>query len=145
MNIETKYLGEVEIDTSKCITFPNGLPGFVEETKFVLLDLPGNPLFQVLQSTQTSNTAFIVTNPYHFYQAYSFELDDAIIETLNLNDQKDVVVLAIITLRKPFDQSTINLKAPVIINANNGTGKQFILNTDDYPSKASITIEAKGD
>ncbi|WP_163970547.1 flagellar assembly protein FliW [Oceanobacillus halotolerans] len=145
MNVQTKYLGELTIDREKVIQFPTGLPGFIEETKFVLLDLPENPVFQVLQSIHTKDVAFIVTNPYHFYQSYTFELDDSIIDPLAIKDSKDVVVLSIVTLKQPFENSTLNLKAPIIINAANQFGKQYILNIDDYPSKASIAPKVKGE
>ncbi|MFD2044993.1 flagellar assembly protein FliW [Ornithinibacillus salinisoli] len=138
MKIETKYLGEMDIIESNVIEFPSGLPGFIDENQFVLLDLPGNPIFQVLQSVTSKNVAFIVTNPYHFYQDYTFELDSNLLESLDIQEEKDVVVLTIVTLKEPFQSSTINLKAPVIINLTKNYGKQYILNLEDYPSKASI-------
>lgn len=138
MHIQTKYLGEIEIEEEKVIHFPAGLPGFVNETEFIILDLSGNPIFQILQSIKSVNTAFIVTNPYHVYQDYSVNLDDQILEFLQINNDKEVVVLTIVTLKKPFDRSTINLKAPIIINAASKRGKQYILNGNNYSTKASI-------
>lgn len=138
MKIETKYLGDMEITDSKIIQFSSGLPGFIDETKFVLLDLPDNTAFQILQSVNTPSIAFIVTNPYHFYQNYSIDLDDGIISNLQIENDKDVVVLVIVTVKDPFNTSTINLKAPIIINSQTKRGKQYILNMDDYPSKAAI-------
>ncbi|PAV31018.1 flagellar assembly protein FliW [Virgibacillus profundi] len=138
MRIQTKYLGDLAIDESKIIQFPAGLPGFINETGFVLLDLPDNPVFQILQSVSSADTAFIVTNPYHIYRDYSFDLDNNLMESLEISNEKDVTVLTIVTLKKPFQTSTLNLKAPIIINPNSKLGKQYILNVDDYPTKASI-------
>ena len=149
MKIQTKYLQEVHIEKSKIIHFRSGLPGFLEETEFIVLDLPGNPIFQALQSIKTEDLAFIVTNPYHFYTDYEFKLEDQIIESLEIESEQDVAVLTIVTLKSPFELSTINLKAPIIINSIRQQGKQYILNTADYPTKASITSsnssETKGD
>ncbi|MEC5422857.1 flagellar assembly protein FliW [Virgibacillus sp. C22-A2] len=150
MHLQTKYLGEVEIDKSKAIQFPAGLPGFIEETEFVLLDLPETRIFQVLQSTNSVNTAFIVTNPYHIYRDYAFDLDSSLLEALQIKNEEDVVVLTIVTLRNPFNKSTLNLKAPVILNSTTKQGKQFIINADDYPTKASIapdnsSLKVKGE
>src|SRR5690606_37570776 len=97
MIVLTKYLGEMKIDEANIIHFSGGLPGFLEETKFILLDLPGNPLFQFLQSIQTPDLAFIVTDPYHYYQDYQFELDEQILTALQIESEKDVMVRAIIT------------------------------------------------
>lgn len=138
MHIHTKYLGEMEIEDQKVITFPAGIPGFNDEMEFVLLDLPDNPIFQVLQSIHKVNTAFIVTNPYHFYHDYSFELEEDLLDRLDIQSEKDVVVLTIVTLKDPFHTSTLNLKAPVIINPASKMGKQYIVNRDEIPAKAPI-------
>lgn len=142
MNIQTKYLGDVEVSETKIIEFSSGLPGFIEHTKFVLLNLPENSVFQVLQSTETPSIAFIVTNPYHFYQDYMFDLDNNIVENLRIESDKDVIVLAIVTLKEPFNKSTMNLKAPIIMNLQHKRGKQYILNMEDYPSKAAFVPSA---
>lgn len=139
MDIQTKYLGLVSIDETAIIHFQNGIPGFNDERQFVVLELPGNPLFQILQSVSTWNIAFILTNPHQFYQQYRFKLDDSTIEALSLQTEEDVAVFSIVTLKQPFETSTINLKAPLIINTQKKYGKQVILNDEDYPTKASIT------
>ncbi|RLL46656.1 flagellar assembly protein FliW [Oceanobacillus piezotolerans] len=138
MKLQTKYLAEVEIDDDKIIHFPSGIPGFLEETDFVLLDLPENPAFQILQSINNVNVAFIVTNPYLIYPEYTFNLDDSTIETLKITDEKQVAVFSIVTLKRPFQESTLNLKAPIIVNSNQLIGKQAILNMEEYSSKAAI-------
>ncbi|RDW15668.1 flagellar assembly protein FliW [Oceanobacillus chungangensis] len=142
MFIQTKYLGEVEINAEKIIQFPTGLPGFGDELEFVLLHLPDNPVFQILQSTNSANVAFIVTNPYLIYESYEVNLDENILETLQIKDERDVSVFAIVTLKDPFATSTLNLKAPIIINTTKKHGKQYILSTDAYPSKAPFKNDA---
>jgi len=141
MEIQTKYLGNVQIDQSNIIKFLNGIPGFRDEKQFVILELPGNPVFQILQSVATKEIAFILTNPYHFYQDYTFEIDESILESLLIQTREEVAVFTIVTLKQPFERSTINLKAPVIINTQKKYGKQLILNSDEYLTKASITPE----
>jgi flagellar assembly factor FliW len=144
MEIKTKYAGDVTMEDTKILHFPVWLPGFADEREFVLLDLPGNTVFQILQSIRSENVAFIVTNPYHFYQDYTFELDDNSLDSLQLDAKKDVLVFSIVTLKDPFANSTLNLKAPVMINTAKKRGKQYILMTDEYPSKASIVLPATG-
>lgn len=136
--IDTKYLGKIDIEKKQVIRFSSGLPGFIEEEEFVILDIPGNPLFQILQSTLTPTLAFIVTNPYDFYVDYTFKLDEQILKTLKIQHEQEVVVLSIVTLKSPFNTSTLNLKAPIIINSTGKQGKQYILNKDNYSTKAPI-------
>lgn len=145
MKLQTKYLGEITVEKSKIITFPTGIPGFQDEKEFVLLNLPGEDstgLFQVLQSVKTSHLAFIVTNPYYFYEAYEFKLSESLLKHLDINSQEEVTVLTIVTVKDPFAESTINLKAPIIINHEKHLGKQFILDTDKYETKSPLNVEA---
>src|SRR5699024_6683083 len=98
MNIQTKYRGNIDAEEEKVIRFPAGLPGFIDDTKCVLLDLPGNQAYQILQSVTSEHIAFIVTNPYHFYHEYEFELEENVLESLSIKSEEDVIVLTIVTL-----------------------------------------------
>src|SRR5699024_6850079 len=140
LTVQTKYAGDVTVDQDKIITFPSGLPGFKHETKFILLPLPSIPadVFQTLQSVNTPHLAFVVANPYHFYQDYEFRLNEPTLKHLRISHEKDVLVLAIVTLKSPFEKSTLNLKAPLIINLTLKLGKQLILTDEDYPMKAPL-------
>src|SRR5690625_3333356 len=142
MNISTKYLGDIQIAEENIITFLSALPGLSDEHKFVLLNIPSEATdtFQVLQSVKTTELAFIVTNPYYFYQDYEFTLEDGIIEQLKIAEKEDVIVLAIVTLQEPFEESTINLKAPLIINYKENLGKQYILHTDMYKTRTPLSV-----
>lgn len=52
MLIQTKFLGEVKLNSEQLWRFPKGVPGFEDQKEFVLLPIEGNSFFQVLQSTQ---------------------------------------------------------------------------------------------
>ncbi|MEB5468762.1 flagellar assembly protein FliW [Virgibacillus pantothenticus] len=149
MRMDTKYFGEVDIVSTSIIHFPTGVLGFQQETEFVLLDFPNPSIFQILQSTKSKETAFIVINPYHMYPDYTFKLDESTVQALQLIDESDIMVLSIVTLKEPFKDSTMNLQAPIIINASKLSGKQFVINTNEYMTRAPITISdplmAKGE
>nr|WP_318539347.1 flagellar assembly protein FliW [Terribacillus saccharophilus] len=140
MNIETKYFGSMKINEEKIIRFDKGLPGFQGEKAFVLIDFPDNPVFQILQSTTTETVAFVVASPYHFNKEYAFDLGEQIKEELGITKPEQVKVLSILTLRDPFMNSTINLQAPVVINANSLKGQQIIL-SDDFSSRTPLHAE----
>lgn len=143
MKIQTKYIGEVTIEEDSIVTFEKGLPGFDKEKQFVLLPIPGTPpeSFQTLQSIETPELAFVITNPYNLYNDYEFRIDQSTIDQLEIIDEEDLYIFTIVTLKSPFDQSTINLQAPIIINAKNLQGKQFILNNDKYTYKAPLNLK----
>jgi flagellar assembly factor FliW len=136
--IETKYLGEIEISDDKIVHFESGIPGFEDEKKFILLDIADNIIFQILQSVETKELAFFVVNPYILFEDYSIKLNENIIESLDIKEENDVAVLTVMTLKEPFSNSTVNLKAPLIINLKNKRAKQYILNDDTYSMRVTI-------
>jgi flagellar assembly factor FliW len=135
MNIQTKYFNEITIEEKNIIHFEHGIPGFLEEKQFVLLPLTEDNVYYVLQSVQTSELAFVVTNPFLFFKDYDFNLDDATVEQLEIKDATDVAVYSILTLQDPFEKTTANLQAPVIVNIKNNEAKQVILNDETYTTK----------
>ena len=138
MKIQTKFHGEIEIQPDQLWNFPKGIPGFEDEKEFVLLPIEGNDIFQVLQSSNTPSVAFIVTNPYTLVDDYSFDIDEPTIELLNIEKPEDIFVLGILTLKQPFETSTINLQAPLIFQMNNRAAKQMILNDNRFTTRHMI-------
>ena len=142
MKIQTSYFGEIEIDASHILHFEHGIPGFEEEKQFILLPIEEDSAFQVLQSIQTENLSFIVTDPYAVAIGYSFDLDDASIHTLQIKSEKEVAVFAIVSLKDTLAQSTVNLKAPIVINTTNKKAKQVILNNEAYAIRQPLSSES---
>ncbi|MER2261226.1 MAG: flagellar assembly protein FliW [Psychrobacillus sp.] len=143
MKINTAYMGEIEIEQSSLMTFDHGIPGFENEREFALIAIEDNDVFQVLQSIQTEALAFIVTNPYTITTNYNFELDEATVNALQVKNEKEVAVFAIVSLKETLDQSTINLKAPIILNTTNKKAKQVILNNEEYAIRHLISSESQ--
>ena len=70
MVIKTTRFGEIEIDESRIIHFAEGLVGFPEDKKYVVMEhKPGSP-FMWLQSLSSPNLAFVIMNPFLFYPDY---------------------------------------------------------------------------
>ena len=143
MNIQTAYFGELEIETSNILNFQFGLPGFEDEKDFIVLPLEENSVFQVLQSVQTAALAFIITNPYDITADYSFDLEVATTHALEIKDEREVAVFAIVSLKESISRSTVNLKAPIVLNTTNKKAKQVILNNEEYAIRHLISSESK--
>lgn len=143
MKINTKYHGEVEIKDEDIWHFANGIPGFPEEKEFIILALPDNDVFSILQSVQTVGIGFVISNPFTFFKNYEFTIDDQILEQLKLKKEEDVQVSVILTVQDPFEKTTANLQAPIIFNVNNKEAKQMILNDPNYFTKYPL-FEQKG-
>lgn len=138
MEINTKMLGLVEFKEDDIIDFPDGIYGFEDKTKFILVENPEKEMpFDWLQSLDDENLSFIITNPFNFVEKYEFELDDEHVERLKVKEADDIVVVSITVVSKEVVNTTINLKAPIVINKKEKIGKQCILKKD-YATKYKI-------
>ncbi|MCG6794628.1 MULTISPECIES: flagellar assembly protein FliW [Geobacillus] len=140
MNIDTKYHGTVAVKEEDIIHFPHGLPGFADKKRFVLLPLADTP-FVILQSVETPALGFVLIEPFSYFPTYEFELDEATVEQLNIESERDVAVYVILTVADPFHETTANLQAPVVINVHKRLGKQVILTNPPYKTKHRLFPE----
>ncbi|WP_070328647.1 flagellar assembly protein FliW [Exiguobacterium aurantiacum] len=134
MFIETDYFGKIEVNDEETISFVSEVPGFPDSKTFVLIPYGDDLPFWSLQSIEDSACAFVVTNPFWHKANYAFELTDGAKEQLAIGEAEHVSVYAIVTLREPFDASTLNLKAPIVIETKERRGKQVILD-DAYSAR----------
>jgi flagellar assembly factor FliW len=146
MKIDTKYHGSIEVNSNEVLSFDKGIPGFLEEKKFIVLPLSDDEIFYVLQSVSTPELAFVISSPFNFFKEYDFKLEEQVVEELALESDKDVMVYSILTLQDPFVKTTANLQAPVIINSRNQKAKQVILHNEQFNTKHPIfeKTEVKG-
>ncbi|MFS0787762.1 flagellar assembly protein FliW [Shouchella sp. 1P09AA] len=137
MQVETNYLGTLEIEQADVLHFPNGLPGFPLENEFVLIPFPQSD-FYLLQSTKGKHVAFVCLNPFSIWKDYRIELDQKTIDQLNIETETDVAVFVLVTVKEPFSTSTANLNAPLVVNTVSHLGKQLIYEAQLYSSKALL-------
>lgn len=135
LTINTKYFGKISVKLEEVFTFENGIPGFSDEKKFVMLPFGEDNPFYIMQSVKTPMLAFVVTEPFLFFPSYDFKLDDSVVNQLQIESDQDVHVLTILTLGDSFVETTANLLAPVVLNVKKKLGKQVILSDDRYTTK----------
>ena len=70
MEIETTRFGRLSVDDERIITFPKGLLGFPNHTRFALIQTGEENYFFWLQSVDEPNLAFVVTDPSIFFKDY---------------------------------------------------------------------------
>ncbi|PJY99625.1 flagellar assembly protein FliW [Bacillus vallismortis] len=142
MIIQTKYHGQMNVKEEQIILFESGIPGFLEEKQFVILPLSEDSPFVALQSVTSENLAFIVVSPFIFFKNYEFDLDASTAELLDIDNIEDVEVMTILTMAEPFEKSTANLLAPIIVNRKNMKAKQVVLHDSSYTTKHPIGGES---
>ncbi len=142
MEIKSSFFGEQTIDPSTIINFPNGIPGFEDQTRFKLFHQEGdNPLIFWLQSLDDETLVFSVAQPSIFNINYDFALSDEEEAILGIEDIADTLVL-IILHKDTSDQSAVKgfVKSPLVINSAKRVGLQKILTQVDQ----SITLTDVG-
>ena len=141
MKIDTKYFGEIEIGDEKIIHFENGLLGFEDYNDFTILfdiDAGEQPLFSWLQSVTERNLAFPVVNPLRVKEDYNPIVEDGLLETIGGVTEENLFVLLLATVPKEIKETSVNLKAPLIINSDTRKGIQVIVENADYEVKYKI-------
>ncbi|MBO8173152.1 MAG: flagellar assembly protein FliW [Bacillaceae bacterium] len=135
MKVKTKFLDEIEVDEKDILRFEKRLPGFPEEDRFVMVPIQEGSPFYLLQSVKTTPVAFVVLNPYLFYTDYEFKLPGSVQKELQINESSRIEVWTMVVLKDELKKSTVNLKAPIIINRDVGKGQQIILEKEQYETR----------
>ncbi|MDK2585814.1 flagellar assembly protein FliW [Romboutsia sedimentorum] len=120
------------------IMFEKGIPGFEEYKSFNVSNIDGNEKLKMITSKENSNIGFVSISPFKVKKDYELDLNNEVINELKIEKPEDVLVLNLITLGKTLETSTVNLKAPIIINIKNNKGKQLILQDDKYNIKEPL-------
>ncbi|MGE0525898.1 MAG: flagellar assembly protein FliW [Bdellovibrionales bacterium] len=127
MIIHTSRFGAISITSDDVIHFPEGLLGFNELRRFVLLDDPTDEIFAWLQSCEEPGIAFPVLEPELFTASYSIQLTKHDLDSLQLPNLEGSRAFAIITIPQDPTQMTANLKAPIVVNVPRRLGRQCVL------------------
>lgn len=138
MVIQTTRFGSVELQSEDVIEFPEGILGFNDLRKFVLLDDPNDEIFAWLQSCEVPQIAFPVLEPELFTSNYQVVLTKHDLESLGLQKQEKTRAFSIITIPDDATQMTANLKAPVVINIEKRCARQIVLQDNNLAIREPI-------
>jgi flagellar assembly factor FliW len=139
LRIQTKYFGEIEYDDAKVILFADGLPGFPDDKRFLLMPEDEPPgIFYWLQSVDDGDVAFTLMDVYQVMEDYNPLVEQEYIEDLGDLAESPLEIFNITVIPEDTKKMRVNLKAPIVINMDSGLGKQVIVSNDDYPIRYMI-------
>ena len=140
MKIGTKYFGNIEIGEEKIIHFENGVLGFEDYKDYTILydNEKEKSFFSCLQSTEESSLAFPIVNPFNVVESYNPQINDDMLESIGGISDEDTVVFLMATIPEDVKQASVNMKAPLIINASSRKGVQVIAEGQEYEIKHKL-------
>jgi flagellar assembly factor FliW len=96
-----------------------------ENTKIVEINLI-DELFSTMIDTENENISFTLVTPY-LLREYAFDLPLDIKALLEITESSKIGVYNILVIQKPLEKSTINFLAPIVINYDNDSLAQALL------------------
>ncbi len=138
MLIETARFGEFDLNDSKIIDFPNGIPGFEELHKFIILEINETKPLYWLQSTENKYICLPVVIPFELLEDYYIEIRENELKDLEVDHNNDLLILNVVVIPETIEKMTVNLAAPIIINLKLGAGKQIVIDAADLPVRFPI-------
>ena len=89
-------------------------------------------LFSTIRDIDNEGISFTVVNPYELRE-YSFDIKSDIKVLLDIKENSNLSAYNIIVIQEPLENSTINFLAPIIINNDNMTMAQTVLDSKRHP------------
>ena len=132
--MHTRIFGDIEVDANKIITFDGGIIGFPELKRFMLIHDRENEKKHIswLQSIDEPDFAMPVIDPLKLVEDYNPIVEDELLSGLGKLSPEEMLVLVTMTIPKDITKMTVNLKAPIIINAASLKAGQIIVDDEKY-------------
>jgi len=126
MKIQTKQFGEIEFDEKLIIEFKDGIIGFEQLRKYILLT-EDDSIFFWLTSIDEPEIVFPLIPVHMLFEEYP--------------DKEGFQVFSIVKLNRVPTKMTTNLKAPIYISQESCSGSQEILDDDKYQINYQLFVE----
>lgn len=133
LKVSTTRFGEMEIEDEKVVTMPDGMVGFSEQ-RYVLLTPAGGGPFCWFQAADNPDLAFVVVDPAQFVADYRIKLTRDEYDRLQLGQDDEILLLAVVTMAPDPGKITINLQGPIALNPARLIAKQLVMD-EKYPAR----------
>lgn len=140
MRVQTKFFGEVELPEEKIITLERGLIGLEEFKRYTILydEEKEESNISWFQSCDEPTLALPVIKPWLVKEEYNPTVEDELLKGIGELTEENLVILLTMTVPEDITKMSVNLKAPIIINADTCKGAQIIAENDDYEVKYKV-------
>jgi len=117
MKFTNRQFGEMSFEETHVLNVPEGIIGFGEYKKYLIVDDEDSQPFRWLVSLEDPDLNFALISP------------DLIVEKFQSSvfNDADVTVFCLVALKEPWTTSTMNLRSPFVIDNKSRVGRQMIL------------------
>ncbi|WP_455757608.1 flagellar assembly protein FliW [Sulfurimonas sp.] len=100
------------------------LLGFENVTQVELLKI--DDIFMKMNSTTDEHISFTLIDPF-VLREYDFEVPQNVQDALEINKDSNLLILNIVLIQTPIEESIVNFIGPLIFNTDNNKATQIIL------------------
>jgi len=136
MVVNTTRFGQLQVDDQRVITFRKGLLGFPQYTEYVLIEPGQDSYFWWLQSTQTPDLAFVVTDPSIFVPTYRVGLKPEQMQELGIESLDQAQVFVIVNKRDALLSG--NLQGPLVVSVQSRQGEQLVMSDRRFSTREPL-------
>jgi flagellar assembly factor FliW len=134
LRVFSERFGEFAVPSDQVLTLQEGLIGFPEYHRFVVMEHPSPSMLRWLLCIDEPNLAFAVADPADFFPSYQLGRHEEI-EALEIETAEDLAVFSIVSIPADPAAMSANLMAPVVVNVRTRTGRQVILENGLYSTR----------
>jgi flagellar assembly factor FliW len=140
MIVNSDRFGVIEVDTNDVLSFPTGIIGFPNDNEFLLIRKTDSEMIAWLQSVRTTYLALPVVSAHVLAPRYPDVSIENFAERAGLgNHLDDLAVLAVLSA-PPNLPATVNLMAPIIVNAITRMGAQVLLEGTRFSTRELFVL-----
>ncbi|KAB2807247.1 flagellar assembly protein FliW [Pimelobacter simplex] len=122
------------------IELAHPMPGFPADERFALVRLDDTGVLHGFRSLDSDDLQFVVVPPAPFYPDYAPEIADEVADELGISSDSadDVLVLLVVRAGATLADTTVNLRAPLVVNPATRRASQVILDDVALPLAAPL-------
>jgi len=84
-------------------------------------------IFMRIQAVENEHISFTLIDPF-VLREYDFEVPKKVQEMLEIDEKSNIIILNIVLIQTPIEDSVVNFIGPLIFNTDNHKMAQIILN-----------------
>ena len=135
MKVNTTRFGNIDVKEDQVLTLTEGMLGFSDCERYVMMDDEIGDPFMWMQSTDIPSLAFVVIDPAAILPSYHFSVKKEQIKALDTGNPDNLQVYVIVTMASNILDVTVNLQGPIVVNKKKRVATQIVLNDPNFSTR----------